>query len=138
MKNLFVLFVLIVSIHNSQAQEEEITKVLEAQVECWNKGDLECFMQSYLNSDELVFVGSNGPRYGWQVTLNNYKKSYPDRAAMGTLSFDLLKFQPVGKKHYLVIGKWVLNRERDAPQGHFSLVLEKIKGEWKIIADHSS
>ena len=138
MKNLLVLFFTILTVFVSQAQEDEIRGVLEEQVTCWNKGDLDCFMQGYLNSNELVFVGSGGPKYGWQVTLNNYKKSYPDRAAMGTLKFDLLKFQPLGKKHYLVIGKWVLNRKLDAPQGHFSLVFEKINGEWKIIADHSS
>ena len=120
------------------AQEDEIRAVLDAQVDCWNRGDLECFMQGYHQSDDLVFVGSSGPKYGWQVTLNNYKRSYPDKAAMGTLKFELLKFQPLGKKHYFVIGKWVLVRQSDSPQGHFTLIFEKIGGNWKIIADHSS
>ncbi len=137
MKNLFLLFLLITGLH-SNGQETEIRKVMDAQIVCWNNGDLECFMKSYHNSDDLVFVGSNGPKYGWQVTLNNYKKSYPDKSAMGTLQFELLKFKPLGKKHHLVIGKWILKREVDAPQGHFSIIFEKINGEWKIIADHSS
>jgi hypothetical protein len=119
-------------------QEQEIRKIMAEQEVCWNKGDLECFMEGYWNSDELVFVGSSGPRYGWQVTLNNYKSSYPTPAAMGILKFDILKIKPVGKKNCLVIGKWSLKRERDNPQGHFSLLWEKIGGEWKIIADHSS
>jgi len=119
-------------------QEADIRKVLEDQSVCWNKGDLECFMAGYVNSDELVFVGSTGPKYGWQVTLNNYKSSYPNKSAMGTLKFDLLKFKPLGKKNYLVIGKWTLMRQNDTPTGHFSVVFEKINGEWKIIADHSS
>lgn len=119
-------------------QEAEIRKVMAEQETCWNTGDLECFMDGYWNSDELIFVGSAGPKYGWQVTLNNYKRSYPTLEAMGTLKFDLLKFKPIGKNHCLVIGKWSLKREKDNPQGHFSLLWEKIKGEWKIIADHSS
>ncbi len=119
-------------------QEEEIRKVMSDQEQCWNNGDLECFMQGYYKSDDLIFVGSSGPKYGWQVTLNNYKKSYPSNAAMGTLSFDLLRLIPLGKKNYLVVGKWSLQRESDNPNGHFSVVFEKIKGEWKIIADHSS
>lgn len=122
----------------SFGQEEEIREVMKKQVECWNAGDLDCFMQSYLQSDDLVFVGSNGPKYGWQVTLNNYKKSYPDKNAMGTLTFELLKFVPLGKAHQLVVGKWSLKRSLDSPSGHFSVIFEKIKGEWKIIADHSS
>ena len=138
MKTLFTLFASLFIVAASNGQENEIRKVLAAQVTCWNNGDLECFMQGYLKSGELLFVGANGPKYGWQVTLNNYKKSYPNRDAMGTLAFDLLKFKPIGKKHYLVIGKYTLTRKLDNPQGHFSIVLEKIGGEWKIIADHSS
>lgn len=122
----------------SLGQEQEIRAVLDNQAKCWNRGDLDCFMDGYIKSDELVFVGSLGPKYGWEVTLNNYKKSYPNKDAMGTLTFDLLKFIPLGNKHQLVIGKWSLKRKADNPSGHFSLVFEKIKGEWKIIADHSS
>lgn len=138
MRTVIILFTAVLTITVSVAQEDEIRKVLDAQVACWNNGDLECFMQGYLNSDELLFVSGNGPKYGWQVTLNNYKKSYPNKDAMGTLAFDLLKFKPIGKKHYLVIGKYTLTRKLDNPQGHFSFLFEKIKGEWKIIVDHSS
>jgi len=138
MRNLVIFFAALITASVAEAQEDEIRKLLSVQQDCWNSGDLECFMQGYLQSDDLVFVGSSGPKYGWQVTLNNYKKSYPDKDAMGKLTFDLLKLQPIGKKHYLVIGKWVLTRQSDSPQGHFSLLFEKIKGEWKIIADHSS
>lgn len=137
MKKLLTFSLFIVSIL-AMGQEADIRKVLEDQAACWNKGDLEFFMEGYVKSDDLVFVGSSGPKYGWQVTLNNYKSSYPNKEAMGTLKFDLLKFKPLGKKNYLVIGKWTLVRLKDTPTGHFSVVFEKINGEWKIIADHSS
>ncbi len=134
----FAFCFLLISSLGALGQEADIRKVLEDQTTCWNKGDLECFMQGYAQADDLVFVGSSGPRYGWQVTLNSYKSSYPNKEAMGTLKFDLLKFKPLGKKHYLVIGKWTLVRQNDTPTGHFSLVFEKINGAWKVIADHSS
>ena len=134
-----LIFSLLFSVTTSlTAQEDEIRAVLTKQTECWNTGDLECFMDTYLKSDDLVYVGSSGPKYGWAVTLNNYKRSYPNRDAMGTLSFELLKFIPLGRQHHLVIGKWSLQRKSDNPTGHFSLVFQKINGEWVIIADHSS
>jgi len=134
MMKLILSCVLLIGSALAMGQGAEIRKVLEDQAACWNKGDLECFMQGYVQSDDLVFVGSSGPKYGWQVTLNNYKSSYPNKEAMGTLKFDLLKFKALGKKHYLVIGKWTLVRQKDTPTGHFSLVFEKIGGEWKVIA----
>ena len=43
-----------------------ILKVLENQRQGWNKGDMENYMQGYWKSDSLLFVGKNGPTYGWQ------------------------------------------------------------------------
>jgi hypothetical protein len=143
MKNKFysILF-LIASLSTSYAQnkdEQSILKTLDNQIEYWNKGDIDKFMVGYLATDSLIFISSKGMKTGYQQTLENYKKGYPDLAAMGKLKFDILRLKPLGKKHYLVIGKWHLTRpEKGDIGGHFSLVFEKIKGVWVIIADHSS
>ena len=85
--------------------EEKIRAVLAEQQECWNKGDIDCFMQGYWNSDSLRFIGKSGVNRGWQATLDNYKKSYPDKAAMGTLNFELSNLEPLGTDNYFVTGK---------------------------------
>ena len=48
------------------------------------------FMQPYWKSDSLMFMGKNGVVWGWQPTLDNYKKGYPNKDAMGQLSFDII------------------------------------------------
>ena len=84
MRHLLILVFFSLSV-NLFGQEKEIRDIMKSQEDCWNKGDLDCFMQGYWKSDELVFVGSGGPRYGWQVTLNGYKRSYPNKEAMGKI-----------------------------------------------------
>jgi hypothetical protein len=124
---------------NSQNHQEKIKSIMLAQVEQWNNGDLEGFMNGYWESEKLVFIGSKGLTYGWKKTLDNYKKGYPDRAAMGKLDFTFKEFIPLGKKHMLVIGKWHIRRASgESLEGHFSLTWELKKKEWVIIADHSS
>ena len=115
-----------------------ILKVLEDQRLAWNRGDLDGYMQGYWHSDSLLFVGKSGPKYGWQTTLDNYKKGYPDKAAMGQLTFDILKVDLLDKTNAFVLGAWNLKREKDAPGGYFTLLLRKIKGAWLVVADHSS
>ncbi len=122
----------------AQNDEQQIRRILDQQVSCWNNGDLECFMEGYWKSEGLVFIGKNGPKYGWQTTLDNYKKSYPDAATMGKLTFDLLSFKPIADDAYFVIGKWSLKREVGDVSGHFSLLWQKIDNQWVIVADHSS
>ena len=116
----------------------EIEKIMALQEKAWNEGNIEQFMQGYWNSDSLSFVSKNKVTFGWKATLENYKKTYPDKETMGKLTFTLIKREKLGAENYLVIGKWHLQRSKDEVGGHFSLTWKKIKGKWLIISDHTS
>lgn len=138
---LFTLFIFLsptLSAQTSPRAETAIRAVMARQQTAWNLGDLETFMDGYWRSDSLQFIGSRGLTYGWQQTLDNYRKGYPDRAAMGTLTFTLLSVQPLSRKSAFVVGKWHLKRNAGDLSGHFTLLWKKIKGAWVIVADHSS
>lgn len=120
------------------ADETAIRKALNEQLNAWNNGDIPRFMQTYWQSDSLMFIGKSGVTYGWQATMDNYKKGYPDTAAMGKLDFKLLEFKPISPDYYFVVGKWHLKRSIGDVGGHFTLLFRRIKGQWMIIADHSS
>lgn len=124
----------------STSKVANVKQVLANQAACWSNGDLECYMQGYWQSDSLLFIGSRGLTYGWQQTLANYKRSYPDPAAMGKLNFELKEVKTLSPETMLVVGKWHLEREaaKGDLQGHFSVIFQRFKDGWKIIADHSS
>jgi len=117
---------------------EAITAVLSAQQAAWNRGDVDAFLVGYWQSPELTFSGATGISRGWDGVLARYKKSYPDRAAMGQLDFSDLEFRFLGPDAALVLGKWHLKRETDEPGGVFSLVWMRFPDGWKIIHDHTS
>lgn len=131
-----ILFAAIASAQSSD--ETTIRQMLDRQTKDWNAGSLDNFMQGYWKSDSLMFIGKSGITYGWNKTLANYKKSYPDTAAMGKLHFDILVVKPLSPEYYQVIGKWYLQRTAGDLKGHYTLLLRKIAGEWVIVADHSS
>lgn len=140
MKYIFIFF-LASSALLSQAQsadEKSIREILSDQTEAWNKGNLEDFMAGYWESDSLLFIGKSGVNNGWQKTLENYQKGYPDTTAMGKLNFDLLELRQLSPEYFFVVGKWHLQRSIGNIGGHFSLLFNKINGKWKIVADHSS
>jgi len=141
MKHLFVITIIIFSFISSFAQSKDevsIRKVLNIQESAWNSANIENFMNGYWTSDSLMFIGKSGITYGWEQTLNNYKKHYPDTATMGKLTFNLLEFKPLSPVYYFVVGKWYLQRSIGNLEGHFTLLFKKINGQWFIIADHSS
>ena len=141
MKNIIIFFLLAVAM-NAKAQKptdkQAILNLLEQQRGDWNKGDLEAFMQGYWKSDSLLFVGESGPTYGWRKTLDNYKKGYPDKAAMGFLTFGIKKVELITKDRAFVLGSWNVKSEKEELKGYFTLLLRKIEGVWKVVVDHSS
>jgi uncharacterized protein (TIGR02246 family) len=138
MKIFLFLLALPFLVHSQSKDEQEIRRLLATQTQEWNKGDIEGFMQTYWKSDSLMFIGKTGVHFGWQNTLNNYKKSYPDTSAMGKLSFDIITVRKLSSEYYYVVGKWMLQRSIGDLSGHYDLLLKKIKGKWCIISDHSS
>ncbi len=116
---------------------EKVTNILQTQAKAWNEGNIDAFMEYYWKSDNLQFIGSNGITYGWQNTLDRYKKSYPDLQAMGKLSFDIIKIDKRSKKVITLVGKFHLKREIGDLDGIFLLVWKKIKGKWKIVVDQT-
>ena len=116
-----------------------IRKVMDDQTAAWNRGDLDAFMSiGYWRSDKLKFVSGDRITYGWQQTLDNYKRTYATKALMGTLTFSELEIEILSKDAAFVTGSWHLKREKDDPKGKFTLLFRKFKEGWRIVADHSS
>lgn len=135
---LLLITTLFISSYGQAGPEKQIRKTLQEQTAAWNRGDIDAFMKGYWNNDSLLFVGKNGPTYGYLNTLNNYKKNYPNKDYMGQLTFTLLEVKPLSKQLWMVLGKWELTRNAGNVSGHYTLLFKKINGSWVIIVDHSS
>ena len=112
--------------------------VLDAQAEAWNRGDIDGFMQHYWKSDLLTFSSDGHTRRGWTEAKSRYERSYPTPERMGHLDFTDIEVHMLGDTAALVLGRWHLTREPDSVGGNFSLVFERIDGQWTIIHDHTS
>jgi ketosteroid isomerase-like protein len=121
-----------------ESDRAAIKKILEAQQNNWNQGNVNDFLEGYWRSPDLTFSGSGGIARGWDRVLARYKKNYPDRASMGQLDFSGLEFHFLGNDAALVLGHWHLARERGDIGGVFSLVWQRFPEGWRIIHDHTS
>ena len=123
------------------AQSEEVHAMLKNSEAVWNRGDLVAFVTDYEDSPETTFIGNEVVRGGTNAILGRYRRRYPNRAAMGTLTFSEIDVRPLSTGLALASGKYNLKRTAagggDA-SGRFTLVLRKTPAGWKIIHDHSS
>ncbi len=124
--------------HAQKSDEKLIREMLAAQVNEWNRGNITGYMKGYREDDSLVFIGKNGPTYGFRATLERYQKAYPDPDAMGKLRSAILSVKKLSGEYFFVTGQWYLERDAGNLNGSYTLLLQKINGEWVIISDHSS
>ena len=151
MKRVLAILALVCAVSTLRAQatggdEEAIRAALMAQTAAWNRGDIPGFMQTYENSPETTFIGTN-KRKGYELILDRYKTSYTTPEQMGTLSFTNLEVRLLpcscGKTEFAVVtGNFHLERkakgEAKKDDGIFSLVWRKGPHGWKIVLDHTS
>ena len=115
-----------------------ILTLLNDQTAAWNRGDIEGFMNGYWNSNQTEFVSSEGVSRGWQALLERYRRSYPDRKAMGPLTFSDLEIRVECSTAAYALGEYHLQREDDNPSGVFTLNFRKFPEGWRIVVDHTT
>jgi uncharacterized protein (TIGR02246 family) len=123
------------------AQSDAIHKMLDDSAEAWNRGDLTAFASYYEDSAQTTFMGREIVRGGAQAILERYRKAYPTREAMGTLTFSEIEVRPLSTGLALVTGKFELKRTAAGggpAWGRYTLIVRQTAGRWKIIHDHSS
>ncbi|HEV2206536.1 MAG TPA: nuclear transport factor 2 family protein [Candidatus Acidoferrales bacterium] len=120
------------------ADEAQIRGVLETQEAAWNRGDIDAFMKYYWRSSKTLFIGANGVTRGWQAVLDRYHRAYPDRKAMGRLTFSNIEIEQDCPRAAVVIGEYHLQREKDNPSGVFTLNFRKFPEGWRIVVDHTT
>jgi hypothetical protein len=101
---LFSCFFVISNLQAQSKDERNVRDAMDEQLKAWNAGDIDRYMLTYWNSDSLMFIGKSGITYGWQNTLDNYKKGYPDTATMGKLKFDILEVKRLSVMYFFCSG----------------------------------
>jgi ketosteroid isomerase-like protein len=125
---------------SAAADQTAIRKVLDAQVEAWNRGDVTTFMQGYDNAPTTTFVGKS-IAHGYADVLARYQKNFGSHDKMGTLNFTDIEITPLDPQISTVTGRYHLARTSSGggdASGIFSLVFKKTPAGWKIVLDHTS
>jgi peptidoglycan/xylan/chitin deacetylase (PgdA/CDA1 family) len=69
-----------------------VAHVLEIQADAWNRGDFDTFCSVY--AEDATYVSPAGLTRGRDAVLARYRTRYPDAAARGTLSFEIVEVRP--------------------------------------------
>ncbi len=122
-------------LYTASRQQLDVTKVVIAQENAWNKGDLDGYL-SYFHDADTTEAILNGPVHGLRAIRAAYHTSFPNHDAMGTLEQSSVEVRELGPDFALALGHYKLLRSRknggDA-EGNFTEVFEKTEQGWRLI-----
>ena len=128
------------SLHTAGRTELDIVKVLLAQEKAWNAGDIDEYAKGYKHSPDTLFIGRQISR-GYTQMLEDYKRNYPTRASMGTLTFSELEVHSLERYVRRMRGAIPSGPAQEGGRHSgwiFSLVFEKTDQGWRIVMDHTT
>jgi beta-aspartyl-peptidase (threonine type) len=119
---------------------EPIHAILREQVACWNREDLDGFLDTYWRSPQLVFQSAGQRFQGWDALRQRFRKTYQDDGrTMGRLVFGDIEVERLAPDAALARGRWQLTMpDGKTPGGLFTLILRRRPEGWRIVHDHTS
>ncbi len=122
-------------LYTASREQLDVTKVVLAQENAWNKGDLDAYLDQFKQAEDTEAI-LNGPVRGVKAIRNAYHTSFPNREAMGTLEQSEVEVRELGPNFALALGHYRLIRSRknggDA-EGNFTEIFEKTDSGWKLV-----
>lgn len=116
-------------------QQLAVAKVVLAQEDAWNKGDLNAYLAFYKDAPDTQAI-LNGPVRGLAGIRASMHDTFPNSSSMGTLEQTDVTVRALGDDFALALGKYRLTRPHknggDA-SGSFTEVFEKTTAGWRVI-----
>ena len=146
----FSLWDRIGAVEREKAAREGVLRLLDVQSQAWSRGDIEAFCSTY--ADDATYVSPSGLTQGREAVLERYRKRYPGREAMGTLTLDVVEMRtawgvevsllddavPGRVQSVSVVARWKLVRAGQPDATGLTLIVLRPKADgWEIVQDAS-
>ena len=121
-------------------QQLDVVKIILAQQNAWNKGDLDAYLSHYKDAPDTQAVLANLVR-GIDNIRSAYKQNFPSKDSMGAIEDTDIEVKVLGDSYALATGKYHLNRPKKsggAIEGTFMELFEKTPAGWQIIFSQST
>lgn len=111
---------------------EDPERVLAAQVDAWNTGDLEGFCAAY--AQDATYLTGVGVTRGRDALLASLRQRYPDPASMGRLQVGVRQLEVSGDLATAVVD-WSVATEADSVSGAALLGFRRSGEGWRLAWD---
>ena len=119
------------------ALRRTLTALMDESAAAWNRADIGGHVAMY--TDSATMMGARGPITGRETIRASLERGFwTEGRPRAQLSFSDLRVWPLGERHALMTGAFLLTHPDGREQrGRYSLVWVQEAGRWLIMHDHS-
>ncbi len=121
-----------------EAAHRGIRARMDAAIDAWNRGDIEGYLEGYLDSGETRMASGAQVIRGKDAIANGFRARYTTPATMGTFEQSDMEIELLGETDALVFARWRHTVDRTVQEGVFTVHLRKIGDDWYVVSDHTS
>jgi hypothetical protein len=124
----------------SQAElAQQVAAVEYAQVDAWNKHDLQSYLQWYWNSPELISLSNGDEIVGFAALANELRTGYgSDPNSMGHVQMERLRVKMTGSDSAVMVASYVITTSKHSDLFEDTTVLKRFSEGWRIVFESAN
>ncbi|MDO9222813.1 MAG: nuclear transport factor 2 family protein [Caulobacter sp.] len=118
---------------------DEARKGLAAQVEAWNRDDMDGALALYWNAPDIVWVNRRGLERGFVEFARAMRAEAAANPDLGDYQVEVLDSRDLGPDSALLVIRWSISRDGKRLMGGISTqIWRQIDGLWVVVFEHAS
>ena len=124
----------------SKTVVQQVYQMILKMVDCWNKHDLDGYMNGFWKSEDLLAVIESEVHWGWSDLSASFHRGYPDRDKMGKIDLQRLQIRSSTPDTAVALCWWRIVPPRGGTPvfATDTMQLQKFSEGWRITVEHSS
>jgi uncharacterized protein (TIGR02246 family) len=112
----------------------------QAQMDAWNRGDLDGAMRLYWDDPDMLFVSKAGVERGLKAFADAMRADFGGKPeTMGVYSGQVLEARDLGPDVALLVVRWSIVLESKRLFGGVSTqIWQRVGSQWRITVEHAS
>lgn len=118
---------------------DEARKGLAAQVEAWNRDDMEGALALYWNAPDILWVNRRGIERGFADFARGMRAEAAANPDLGDYQAEVLEARDLGPDSALLVIRWSITRDGERVMGGISTqIWRRVDDAWVVVFEHAS
>jgi hypothetical protein len=118
---------------------QQVAALGQAQVDAWNKHDLQAYLKWYWNSPELISLSNGDEIVGFAALANDLRTGFgAEPNSMGHVQMERLRIKMTGSDTAVMVASYVIITSKHSDSIDDTTVVKRFSEGWRIVFESAN